>query len=74
MTHRKQSDPAIRDLLEAVERGGWTVIDPIGNSNIYQALCPCGDHLEHIHSTRRQNYAKNKLNHMKRTCWKEAKK
>jgi hypothetical protein len=72
MATKKQSDPEIRGLIRAVEIGGWTVSDPIGRSNIYKALCPCGDHLEHIHSTPSgTHYAKNKLGHMKKTCWKE---
>ncbi len=71
MASRRQSDKNIRGLLADIELGGWTVEEPAGNSNIYKAKCPCGDHMEHIHSTPRQNYAKNKLAKMKRTCWRE---
>ena len=71
MVSRKQSDKNIRGLLAEVGLGGWTVEDPVGNSNIYKAKCHCGNHMEHIHSTPRQNYAKNKLANIKRTCWRE---
>lgn len=73
MPPRKPSDPQIRALIVAVESGGWSVTPPVGNSNIWKALCPCGEHLEHIHQTPGRNYARNKFNHMKNTCWKEAK-
>jgi hypothetical protein len=71
MPPRRQSKKEIRDLIEQVRLGGWTVEDPIGNSNIYKAKCSCGVHLEHIHSTPSTNYARNKLSHMQSTCWKE---
>jgi hypothetical protein len=69
---RRQSDKEIRLLIAAVKVGGWTVDDPKGKSNIYKARCHCGEHLEHIHSTPSgPHYTKNKLGHMKTTCWKE---
>lgn len=69
---RKLSRKDIRELLEAVKAGGWTVDDPIGNSNIYKAKCKCGHHLEHIHSTPSgSNYVKNKFAHMRAACWEE---
>ena len=73
MSGRRQSSKEVRDLIAAVTLGGWTVTDPKGSSNIYKARCHCGDHLEHIHSTPSgPNYTKNKLGHMKKTCWEEA--
>lgn len=70
--NRRPSRPEIRQLLDDIQVGGWVADDPIGNSNIYKCRCHCGDHLEHVHSTpSNPNYAKNKLRHMKRTCWKE---
>lgn len=72
MPGRRQSDKNIRALINEVKVGGWIVDDPKGSSNIYKARCPCGDHIEHIHSTPSgSNYMKNKLGHMKKTCWKE---
>ena len=71
MVSRKQSDRNMRGLLENVELGGWTVEDPVGKSNIYKAKCHWGEHMEHIHSTPRQNYSKIKLARIKRTCWRE---
>lgn len=68
---RRQSRQDIRDLIAAVKAGGWTVDDPIGNSNVYKAKCHCGQHLEYIHSTPGKNYAKKKLAHMRSTCWNE---
>ena len=71
MAERQPSRKEIRELIAAVRAGGWRVAEPVGNSNIWAAYCPCGDHLEHIHSTPNKNYAQRKLNHMKVTCWKE---
>jgi hypothetical protein len=69
---RRPSDPEVRRLIAAVKKGGWTVDDPIGKSNIFKARCFCGEHLEHIHSTPSgNNYCKNKLNHMRNECWRE---
>lgn len=69
---RRPSRKDIRELIAAVRSGGWTVNDPIGNSNVYKAKCKCGLHLEYIHSTPSGvNYAKNKLAHMRATCWRE---
>lgn len=72
MGSRRASDKQVGELISAVKRGGWTVTDPLGKSNIYKAKCGCGAHLEHIHSTPSgPNYAKNKVNHMKNLCWTE---
>ncbi len=69
---RRAGRKDIRELLAAVQAGGWLVDDPLGNSNVYKARCACGEHLEHIHSTPSSpNYCKRKLNHMRKTCWKE---
>jgi len=72
MSERRLSNKDTKLLIEAVRRGGWTVDEPQGKSNIYKARCPCGDHMEHIHTTPSgPHYAKNKLGHMRNTCWKE---
>lgn len=73
MSERKQSDKEIGKLLGDVRKGGWSIEPPKGKSNIYKAKCFCGAHLEHIHSTPSgAHYVRNKLGHMKKTCWKEA--
>jgi len=70
MSERRISHIA-RGLAGAAEGDGWVVTPSTGNS--WKGLCRCGEHLEHIHQTPNRNYAKNKLNHTKNTCWKEAK-
>jgi hypothetical protein len=72
MPGRRQSNKDIRDLIAQLRVGGWQVDDPKGGRNIYKARCWCGRHLEYIHSTPSgPNYMKNKIGHMKKTCWKE---
>jgi hypothetical protein len=67
--NRRQSDKSIRQLLKDIEALGWVVTLSPGASNVYKAKCPCGKHIEHVHSTpSTRNFAKNKLAQIKRSC------